>query len=52
MAKKNKVALIMRDSDGIEWVNVELSETAAKRLVKCYQESGLALRASFRSVAA
>jgi hypothetical protein len=52
MAKGKKIALIMSDSNGIEWVSVELSESAAKRLVKAYQAAGLGLRAQFREVAA
>ena len=52
MAKVKRVALVMKDRDGLEWVSVELSESAAKRLVKAYQAAGLGLRAQFREVAA
>ena len=52
MAKVKLISLTMSDAQGTEWVNVITSEVKAKRLVKLYSEQGLALRATYKSVAA
>jgi len=51
VAKKKLILLVMKDQEGIEWVNAEVSETQAKKIVMGYKTSGQALRAEYKMVA-
>lgn len=51
MAKSVKVILTLVDRDGFEWVDVETTESKAKKIVKAYMSADILLSARIREVA-
>ena len=50
MARSNRITLSLIDPSGLEWVNIETTETKARAIIRAYKTAGVTLHAKFAGV--